>query len=73
MAGHLLLRTFQRAERIHTAMLARGFVGRFYSHRQSSFGASELCFLIGWSLLFAALRFFDLTNTLGTLVTGIAP
>jgi cobalt/nickel transport system permease protein len=73
MAGHLLLRTCQRAEGIHTAMLARGFVGRFYSHRQSSFGSSELCFLLGWSSLFIALRYFDLTNTLGTLATGMAP
>jgi len=71
LAGHLLLRTWQRAERIHTAMLARGFVGLFHAHRQSRFGAAELCFLLGWSSLFIALRTFDITGTLGALFTGL--
>jgi len=71
LVGHLLLRTWQRAERIHTAMLARGFVGRFYAHRQSRFGAYELCFVLGWSLLFISLRTFDISGTLGALLTGI--
>ncbi len=73
LVGHLLLRTWQRAERIHAAMLARGFVGRFHAHRQSRFGASELCFLLGWSLLFIALRTFDFSGALGALVAGIVP
>lgn len=73
LVGHLLLRTWQRAERIHTAMLARGFVGRFHTYRQSRFGASELCFLLGWTTLFIALRVFDITGTLGKLLTGIFP
>lgn len=73
LAGHLLLRTWQRAERIHTAMQSRGFAGRFNSHRQSRFGAPELGFLLGWSTLFIALRIFDISGALGTLVTGIFP
>lgn len=73
LAGHLLLRTWQRAERIHTAMLSRGFVGRFHSHRQSRFGASELGFLFGWSTFFIALRILDISAVLGALVTGIFP
>jgi len=73
LVGHLLLRTWQKAERIHTAMLARGFVGQFYTSRESRFGASELYFLLGWSSLFIALRYFDISGTLGGLVTGIAP
>lgn len=73
LAGHLLLRTWQRAERIHTAMLSRGFVGRFHSHRQSRFGVSELGFLLGWSTLFIALRIFDISGALGALVTGVFP
>ncbi len=71
LAGHLLLRTWHRAERIHTAMLARGFVGRFHAHRQSRFGARELCFLLGWSSLIIVLRTFDIIDTLGTRVVGI--
>ncbi len=73
LAGHLLLRTWQRAERIHTAMLSRGFVGEFHAHRQSRFGVSELCFLLGWSSFFVALRTIDITGVLGALCTGIIP
>ena len=73
LAGHLLLRTWQRAERIHTAMLARGFVGQFHAHRQSRFGSSELCFVLGWSSLFIALRIFNISGTLGALFTGMFP
>jgi cobalt/nickel transport system permease protein len=73
LVGHLLLRTWQRAERIHIAMLARGFVGRFHAHRQSRFGVSELCFLFGWVTLFIALRTFDIPGYIGALVTGMVP
>lgn len=73
LVGHLLLRTWQRAERIHTAMLARGFVGRFHTHRQSRFGVSEFCFLFGWAALFIALRTHDIPSSLGTFMTGIFP
>lgn len=71
LVGHLLLRTWQRAARIHTAMLARGFVGQFHTHRLSSFGAVELGFLLIWSSIFILLRFFDIPGAIGNLVTGI--
>ena len=73
LVGHLLLRTWQRAERIHTAMLARGFVGRFHAPRRSRFGGSELRFVLGWSAFFAVLRVYNLPDTVKTLITGIAP
>lgn len=71
LVGHLLLRTWQRAERIHVAMLSRGFVGRFHAHRKSRFGMAEIYFLLGWSTLFIVLRVFDITATLGASITGI--
>lgn len=73
LVGHLLLRTWQRAERIHAAMLARGFVGRFHAHRQSRFGVSEIRFLFGWAILFIALRTLDITGTLWAFMAGIFP
>lgn len=73
LVGHLLIRTLQRAERIHLAMLARGFVGKFRSHSQSGFGASEFRFVIGWTTLFIALRMFDISGLIGALITGSFP
>lgn len=71
MTGHLLLRTWGRAERIHTAMLARGFTGKFYTGQQSHFGVPEISFVLLWTLLFILLRRQNAAEFLGSLVTGI--
>jgi len=71
LLGHLLLRTWMRAERIHMAMLARGFSGAFHSREQSRFGAAELLFLAGWSILFITLRMHNGSQFIGSLVTGL--
>mgnify|MGYP001110049305 CR=1 FL=1 len=70
LVGHLLLRTWERAERIHLAMLARGFNGELHTRRRDHFGARELVFLVGWSALFIFLRFNNLPRLLGRLLTG---
>lgn len=71
LAGHLLLRTWQRAERIHMAMLARGFVGEFHPRRQTVFGMAELRFVLGWGSLFIVLRIQNITLSLGSLIMGL--
>ena len=68
MVGHLLLRTWQRAERIHMAMLARGFTGEFHARRQSRFGAPEIRFVLAWSTLFIFLRLQNASQLLGSLI-----
>lgn len=71
LVGHLLLRTWQRAERIHMAMLARGFTGEFRSGPQSGFGSSEFMFVLAWSALFIFLRLQNVSNLLGSLLTRL--
>ena len=73
LLGHLLLRTWQRAERIHMAMLARGFAGEFHTRQELRFGGREMLFLTGWSTLFITLRFNNASQLLGTFITGIHP
>jgi cobalt/nickel transport system permease protein len=70
LAGNLLVRTWQRAERIYMAMLARGFDGTFPARAGTRFGVRELIFVAGWLAAFAALRFGDVTVRLGHLVLG---
>lgn len=71
MIGHLLLRTWSRAERIHMAMQARGFDGEFRTIRQARFGASELMHLFGWTTTFMIFRFANGSRLLGTLLLGV--
>lgn len=73
MVGHLLLRTWGRAERIHTAMLARGFTGQFHASRQSHFGVAEIRFVLGWSALLIFMRWQNVSQLLGSLVTRLLP
>ncbi|MDD2367005.1 MAG: cobalt ECF transporter T component CbiQ [Desulfuromonadaceae bacterium] len=73
MVGHLLIRTWSRAERIHTAMLARGFTGQFHTSRQSNFGRAEIIFVLGWITIFIFLRIQNVSLLLGSLVTRLMP
>lgn len=70
LAGHLLLRAFERAQRIHRAMLARGFDGELRSLRQLRWTARDTAFLLGWVAFFALARAVDLPLLLGQWALG---
>jgi cobalt/nickel transport system permease protein len=70
MAGHLLLRTMDRAQRIHMAMLCRGFDGTIRPFHPLRVRAWEVMFLLGWSALFIFMRFYNVPRFLGTLIQG---
>jgi len=54
----LFARSYARAERIHQAMLARGFQGHFVLLRPPSFHLSSLVFLIATSAVVGCLHLF---------------
>jgi cobalt/nickel transport system permease protein len=68
--GHLLLRAFDRARRIHLAMLARGFDGEVRSPRALRWSKRDTMFTIGWCGWFAIVRAIDLPAALGRLLGG---
>jgi len=70
LAGHLLLRAWDRARRIHMAMLSRGFTGHFPEPRPLAWKARDLLFILLCAAAFAALRFWNLPRILGDLLTG---
>ena len=70
MAAQLLLRTWDRALRIHRAMLARGFTGQFRPAAARAWGPPDTLFTLGWLALFVILRWVDLPRLLGGLATG---
>lgn len=61
--GQLFLRTVNRADSIHRAMLARGFSGTipFYGKRQK-WQTGDTITLAAWAVAFAVLRFADITS-----------
>jgi cobalt/nickel transport system permease protein len=70
LLGHLLLRTLDRAERIFTAMKARGFQGEVRLSRPLRFAPADLAFTFGWSAFFLAVRLWNLPRLLGALAAG---
>ena len=70
MAAQLLLRTWDRAQRIQRAMLARGFTGQFRPAAPRAWGLPETLFTLGWLACFATLRWVDLPRLLGGLAAG---
>ncbi|BDU73117.1 cobalt ECF transporter T component CbiQ [Mesoterricola silvestris] len=73
LAGNLLLRAWDRARRIHVAMLTRGFTGRFPEPRPLAWGTRDLLFTVLCAAAFAALRVWNLPRILGGLLAGGAP
>ncbi len=54
LLGMLLVKSWDRAERVHQAMLCRGFNGRFHSLAEFSYGARDAIFLMLAGLASAA-------------------
>lgn len=65
LVGHLLLRAFERAQRIHLAMLARGWDGELRGLQHSRWQARDTVFVAGWCAFFLLLRWVDLPQLLG--------
>jgi len=72
MLGNLLLRTIDRAQRVHLAMLSRAFSGEIRVLRKFRFGYSEVFFVAGFCVFFLTLRFTGVTALLGRLVLEIS-
>ncbi|MDE3033198.1 MAG: cobalt ECF transporter T component CbiQ [Acidobacteriota bacterium] len=72
-AGHLLLRSWERAERVHLALCARGFAGTLPQRVQGRFRRREWAFLLGWAAFFLLCRWRPLPALLGSLLPGGAP
>ncbi len=71
IVGNLLLRTWDRAQRIHTAMLCRGFRGEFHFRRPLGMGVPEAVFMTGWTAFFILCRTIDIPAFIGRLFTEV--
>jgi len=68
MLGHLLLRSMDRAQRIHLAMFSRGFDGSIRTMKKISFTANDALFTFSWSVLFIFFRKYDTPQILGDMI-----
>jgi cobalt/nickel transport system permease protein len=71
LLGQLLLRALDRAQRIHMAMLSRGFDGEFHPLRPLRFGAPDAFFALGWTVFLILARIYNLPQLLGHAAMGL--
>ena len=68
LLGHLLLRAVQRSERIHQAMLARGFTGAMPRPPSLCWKRRDTLFVLLCGTVFWLVRRYDVVNWLGLQV-----
>lgn len=68
LLGNLLLRSVDRATRVHRAMCCRGFTGTVRVTHVFHFRAADAAFVLGWAIFFALVRSVNLPDALGNLL-----
>lgn len=71
LLGQLLLRALDRAQRVHQAMLCRGFDGELRGGAAMNFGAADTGFVLGWIAFFFVARIYDLPHVMGRIAMGL--
>jgi len=71
LAGQLILRTFDRAQRIYEAMCLRGFAGEYNTGGFKQIKVGDLAYLVGWVFFFATARVYNIPMLIGSLITGV--
>jgi cobalt/nickel transport system permease protein len=71
LLGNLLLRTLDRAQRIHMAMLSRAFTGEIHIVKQFSFGMREIIYFLSFTTIFTVLRFYNIADLIGKFILEI--
>ncbi len=67
LAGQMLLRSMDRAERVYQSMCLRGFRGEFYPAHQGKMRGTDWLWFLFWTLLLVALRYGNVTELIGKL------
>ncbi|HOV25229.1 MAG TPA: cobalt ECF transporter T component CbiQ [Pseudobacteroides sp.] len=70
-SGQLIIRTFDRAQRVYHAMCARGFTGDFNFGSVLKVNLKDNIYWVCWIIFFAAARLFDLPVLIGSMITGV--
>lgn len=71
LAGQLLLRTFDRAQRVYQAMVLRGFEGEYRMGADAAFKLHDLIYMLCWTAFFIFARVYNLPQWLGSILTGV--
>ncbi len=70
-AGSLLLRSYDRAQRVYAAMCLRGFTGEYNTCNIARLSSQDILFFGGWIIFFVIARIYNIPVLLGSYFTGV--
>ncbi|AUS95655.1 cobalt ECF transporter T component CbiQ [Clostridium thermosuccinogenes] len=68
LLGQLMLRSFDRAERVYQAMHLRGFDGNYYDGSTPKARLVDFLYVILWGSFFATARFVNIPELVGSVI-----
>jgi len=68
LAGQMLLRTMDRAQRVYEAMKLRGFEGEYHPGGFNKFSWADIVYSLIWIMFFIIVRYFNLPALIGQMV-----
>jgi len=68
--GQLIIRTFERAQRVYQAMTLRGFPGEYFSSSLERFSRYDLTFFAVCSIYFVLCRVYNIPTIIGIKLLG---
>lgn len=72
LAGHLLLRSIDRASAVYESMLLRGYTGDYqYLQRQLAFRIKDIIYLLFWSGIIVLFRMYPILLIIGNVTGGM--
>ncbi len=70
-AGQLILRTYERAQRVYQSMSLRGFTGEYNMGRTDRMNLRDFLYLTGWSIFFVLFKIYNIPLLIGYLFMGV--
>ncbi|GAA0179851.1 cobalt ECF transporter T component CbiQ [Clostridium sediminicola] len=71
LLGQMLLRSFDRANRVYSAMTLRGFNGEYVFGREISMSIGSIIYLFIWVLFLVFARFNNIPEAFGNIIMGV--
>ncbi|MEL1136286.1 cobalt ECF transporter T component CbiQ [Desulfitobacterium sp. THU1] len=68
LIGQLLLRTYERAQRVYQSMCLRGFKGEYNTGEQQKPAGKDFVYMLSWGVFFILTKSFNIPMLLGSLL-----
>lgn len=70
LLGNLLIRSFDRADRIYNAMILRGFDGEYVTYTNQKLEIRDFFYIIIWIAFFLLIKYINIPLLIGNIVIG---